>query len=59
MGTVTGPVVGAMVAVSMRTQWSMIGSWLAVVQGSTFIIRVLMFRDGVTGVVGRRLKRGL
>ena len=59
MGTITGPIVGAAVLVSMGSQLSMIGSWLTVVQGSTFIVCVLMFRDGVMGVLGRWLKQPL
>ena len=59
MGTLTGPIVGAAVLVALSSQLAMVGSWLTVVQGSTFIVCVLLFRDGVVGLLKRRLGREL
>ena len=59
MGTVFGPIVGALVIVSMENYLASLGAWVTVVQGCVFVLCVLLFREGIVGVLARRLKRPL
>src|SRR3989449_10980944 len=59
LGTVFGPVVGALIIISMENYLAQIGSWVTVVQGAIFVICVLSFRRGVVGELGRLIKRPL
>lgn len=49
VGTLLGPVVGAIVVVTMQTQFATLGAWVIVVQGSTFVLCVLFLRKGIVG----------
>jgi branched-chain amino acid transport system permease protein len=59
LGTVFGPVVGALIIVAMENYLSQLGSWVTVTQGVIFVICVLTFRRGVVGelagVIGKPL----
>jgi len=33
------------------------GAWVTVLQGTIFVIAVLMFREGIAGVIGKWLKK--
>jgi branched-chain amino acid transport system permease protein len=59
MGTVFGPIVGALVIVAMQNYLAQLGAWVTVIQGVIFVICVLLFREGIVGVIGRWLKRPL
>jgi branched-chain amino acid transport system permease protein len=59
LGTVFGPVVGALIIVALQNYLAQLGSWVTVVQGVIFVICVLTFRRGVIGELGRLLKRPL
>jgi branched-chain amino acid transport system permease protein len=59
MGTIFGPIVGAAVVVSMQNYLAELGAWVLVVQGSIFVICVLLFREGIVGVIGRWFRRPL
>ena len=59
LGTVFGPVVGALIIVAMENYLSQLGSWVTVTQGVIFVLCVLTFRRGVVGEIGRWLKRPL
>src|SRR6266851_547422 len=59
LGTVFGPVVGALIIISMENYLAQIGSWVTVVQGVIFVICVLTFRRGVIGELGRLIRRPL
>ena len=59
MGTIFGPVVGALIVKGMENYLSGIGSWVTVVQGAIFVVCVLAFRRGVIGEIGARLKLNL
>lgn len=59
MGTVFGPIVGAAVIVTMQNYLAHLGAWVTVVQGTIFVACVLLFREGIAGVVARRLRRRL
>lgn len=50
VGTLFGPVVGAFAVVGLQTYLAdRVGSWVMVIIGGTFVLCVLIFRDGVIG----------
>ncbi len=59
LGTVFGPVVGALVIVAMANYLAQLGAWVTVVQGAIFVVCVLTFRRGVIGELGHWLKKPL
>jgi branched-chain amino acid transport system permease protein len=59
LGTVFGPVVGALVIVAMANYLAQLGAWVTVVQGAIFVICVLTFRRGVIGELAHWLKKPL
>jgi len=56
MGTLYGPVVGAVVVVAMQNYLAQYGEWVTVIQGAVFIACVLLFRRGIVGEIGNLLK---
>jgi branched-chain amino acid transport system permease protein len=59
LGTVFGPVVGALIIVAMENYLAQLGSWVTVTQGVIFVICVLTFRRGVIGELGQWLRKPL
>ena len=59
MGTVFGPLVGAAVIVTMQNYFASFGAWVTVLQGVIFVVSVLLFREGIVGVLAKWLKRPL
>ncbi|MCO6390190.1 branched-chain amino acid ABC transporter permease [Aliihoeflea aestuarii] len=59
MGTVFGPIVGAVVIVSMQNYLATWGAWVTIVQGIVFVICVMLFREGIVGVLQKWLKKTL
>jgi branched-chain amino acid transport system permease protein len=59
LGTVFGPVVGAVVVVCVESFLAQLGGWVTVVQGGLFVVCVLAFRRGVIGELSRLLRRPL
>jgi branched-chain amino acid transport system permease protein len=59
LGTVFGPVVGALVIVAMANYLAQLGAWVTVVQGIIFVLCVLAFRRGVVGEIGNWLRKPL
>ena len=59
MGTIFGPVVGALVVLAMENYLAQLGAWVTIVQGAIFVICVLTFRRGVIGELGRFLRKPL
>jgi branched-chain amino acid transport system permease protein len=59
MGTVFGPIAGAAVIISMENYLSHLGSWVLVVQGVIFVACVLLFREGIVGVIAKRIRQPL
>jgi len=59
VGTVFGPMVGAALIVAMQNYLAPFGAWVTVIQGIVFVVCVLLFREGIVGVLGRVLKRPL
>jgi len=56
MGTIFGPVMGALITTSMENYLAQFGAWVTVTQGVIFVLCVLAFRRGVIGELGARLK---
>tara|TARA_R100001129_G_scaffold166860_2_gene134107 strand:- start:17053 stop:18045 length:993 start_codon:yes stop_codon:yes gene_type:complete len=56
MGTIFGPIVGAVTIVTLQHELSSIGSWVQVVIGATFVVAVLLFRRGIIGELARILR---
>src|SRR5215204_5358614 len=59
MGTVFGPIAGAAVIIAMENYLAQLGSWVLVVQGVIFVACVLLFREGIVGVIGKRIRQPL
>jgi branched-chain amino acid transport system permease protein len=59
LGTVFGPVVGAVIVVTLENYLAQLGAWVTVVQGFIFVICVLTFRRGVVGELARLLRKPL
>ena len=59
MGTIFGPLVGAAIVVAMEFYLASIGGWISVIQGAVFVLCVLSFREGIVGVLAKRLRRPL
>jgi len=59
LGTVFGPVVGALAVVSMENYLAQLGAWVTVVEGIIFVICVLAFRRGIVGELGRLIRKPL
>jgi branched-chain amino acid transport system permease protein len=59
LGTVFGPVVGALVVVALENYLAQLGAWVTVVQGAIFVVCVLTFRRGILGELARFLGRPL
>ena len=59
MGTIYGPVVGAVILVAMQNYLAQYGQWVTVIQGAIFVVCVLLFRRGVVGEIAHRFKLSL
>src|ERR1700741_4976761 len=59
LGTIFGPVVGALIIITMENYLAHLGAWVTIVQGVIFVICVLTFRRGVIGEIGNFLKKPL
>lgn len=56
LGTIFGPVIGALVVTGMENYLAPFGAWVTVTQGVIFIACVLAFRRGIMGELGALLK---
>jgi branched-chain amino acid transport system permease protein len=59
MGTIFGPFVGAAVIVTMQNYFAGFGAWVTILQGTIFVVSVLLFREGIVGVLSRWIKKPL
>jgi branched-chain amino acid transport system permease protein len=59
LGTIFGPIVGALVIVSMQNFLATLGAWVTVIQGVIFVLCVLLFREGILGVIAKWIKKPL
>jgi branched-chain amino acid transport system permease protein len=57
VGTVMGPVVGAVVLVTMQHYLSQLGSWVLIAQGAVFVLCVMTLRKGVVGSLAEYVAR--
>jgi branched-chain amino acid transport system permease protein len=56
LGTIFGPVMGALVLSAMENYLAQFGAWVTVTQGAIFMICVLAFRRGIIGEIGAKLR---
>jgi branched-chain amino acid transport system permease protein len=59
LGTVFGPVVGAVVMIGLENYLAQLGAWVTIVQGIIFVICVLTFRRGLVGELAHLIKKPL
>jgi len=59
VGTVLGPIVGATIIVTMQNYLASQGEWVTIIQGCIFVVTVLVFREGIIGVLQRFFKKTL
>ena len=59
LGTVFGPIVGAAVIVTMQNYLATFGAWVTIIQGIIFVITVMLFREGIVGVIAKWIKKPL
>jgi len=59
LGTVFGPIVGAVAIICVESYLAGLGGWVTVVQGALFVVCVLAFRRGIIGELSRVLHRPL
>ena len=59
LGTIFGPVMGALVVTAMENYLAQFGAWVTVTQGVIFVACVLAFRRGIIGELGNKLKLAL
>jgi branched-chain amino acid transport system permease protein len=59
LGRYSGPVVGAFLLVGLEYFLAEAGGWVTVGQGVTFVVFVLVFRQGIMGRLSTALKRPL
>ncbi|RCW64495.1 ABC transporter permease [Pseudorhodoferax soli] len=57
LGTIVGPIVGALALISMQTYMSELQDWVTVAQGLVFCVVVLAFRGGIVGSVAGLWRR--
>jgi branched-chain amino acid transport system permease protein len=59
LGTIFGPVVGAVIIITMENYLAQLGAWVLIVQGAIFVVCVLTFRRGVVGEIAHFIKKPL
>lgn len=59
MGTVFGPIVGAAVIVTMQNYLATFGAWVTIIQGAIFVVSVMLFREGIIGVIQKWIRKPL
>lgn len=57
LGTVFGPVVGALIVLAMENYLAQLGAWVTIAQGLIFVVCVLTFRRGVVGEINRLFRK--
>ena len=51
LGTITGPIVGAFIIITMQNYLASFGEFVLVIQGAIFVVIVMAFRRGLVGEV--------
>ena len=57
LGTIFGPVVGALIVLAMENYLAQLGAWVTIVQGLVFVVCVLAFRRGIVGELAHFLRK--
>nr|WP_227546164.1 branched-chain amino acid ABC transporter permease [Marinobacter fonticola] len=57
LGTVFGPVVGALIVGALSHELGSFGSWVQVILGTIFVVCVLTFRRGIVGELERLVRK--
>jgi branched-chain amino acid transport system permease protein len=57
MGTIFGPVIGAVIIVGLQNYLAPLGQWVTVITGVIFVVCVLAFRRGIVGELTEWWKR--
>jgi len=57
LGTVFGPVIGAITVGALSHELSAFGSWVQVILGTIFVVCVMVFRRGIVGEIQRLVSR--
>jgi len=55
--TLLGPVVGALVIVSMEHFLATLAEWVLIIEGAVFVLVVMLFRRGIVGAIDAALRR--
>ena len=58
LGRVWGPVVGALLVITLENYLGPLGGWFTVIEGVIFVGCVLAFRQGITGSLARLIDPG-
>ncbi len=59
MGTIFGPILGAIMINGIENYLAQLGAWFAVTQGVIFVLCIMFFRRGLLGELAARLKLSL
>ncbi|MDR3470565.1 MAG: branched-chain amino acid ABC transporter permease [Devosia sp.] len=59
LGTVFGPLIGAALVISIQNYFAGLGDWVTVIEGAIFVCSVLLFREGIVGVLARWIRKPL
>jgi branched-chain amino acid transport system permease protein len=59
MGTVFGPLAGAALLETMQNYFAGFGAWVMIIQGLIFVVAVMMFREGIVGLIARSARKQL
>lgn len=49
LGTIYGPIIGALAIIAMQNYFARLGDWITVIQGLIFVLGILLLRNGVLG----------
>jgi branched-chain amino acid transport system permease protein len=49
VGTMLGPIVGAVLVVGIQNYFATLGAWVTIIQGAVFVAVVMAFRRGIVG----------
>ncbi|WP_249730161.1 MULTISPECIES: branched-chain amino acid ABC transporter permease [unclassified Chelatococcus] len=52
-GTFFGPILGAAVIVTLQNQLAALGAWIMIIQGTLFVLCVMLLRGGLVELLGR------
>jgi len=59
LGTIFGPVMGALTVAAMENYLAPFGAWVTVTEGAIFVACVIAFRRGIIGTIGSTLRMAL